>query len=385
MPVPPAGGRDVVGRCTLACALFGVAALAVASTAALYPGHTPAGAMPPLGGEGSFCPPRDRGATARPPPLFDDWRASRLARLLEEYRARTAPFTSAGASANSSTAPPRLLIYQCTQHGSCGGLGDRMAGIIAAFVLALATDRSFVLRSTMPAPMELLYEPNGHDWRWDTLQRSPAWASMAARQRFRDWRWHYYPELGSGNLDALLSEDAEAFTLSERSWIPVLANEAMRRKLGAHSLLPENTTSTAADVGAPLTYADVATAVLGFLFSPTPALHAAVSSLVSTSGLPASVWAPRGQRRGRAAAHTVGLHFRFGTGVLRPSHGAATRRKTSPPAWRARCDGRSSYMAVTRVAPAVGLATASSVIAVVRPPTDFHLAPHMLQPHHHPH
>ena len=45
-------------------------------------------------------------------------------------------------------APVHVLVYECHVH--CGGLGDRISGILSAFYAAVATDRMFVIDSTMP-------------------------------------------------------------------------------------------------------------------------------------------------------------------------------------------------------------------------------------------
>ncbi len=40
---------------------------------------------------------------------------------------------------------PRVLIYTCNKAQLCGGLGDRLKGLVSTFVLALLTDSEFMV------------------------------------------------------------------------------------------------------------------------------------------------------------------------------------------------------------------------------------------------
>ena len=46
----------------------------------------------------------------------------------------------------------KYLIYHC-EH-VCGGLWDRFRGIVNSFILALITNRTFVIHHTMPCPLQ---------------------------------------------------------------------------------------------------------------------------------------------------------------------------------------------------------------------------------------
>ena len=47
---------------------------------------------------------------------------------------------------------PRLIAYQCTNF--CGGLGDRVRGVVTSFILALLTDSQFVVNYRLPVNIE---------------------------------------------------------------------------------------------------------------------------------------------------------------------------------------------------------------------------------------
>ena len=61
----------------------------------------------------------------------------------------------------------RAVLYQCTANAACGGLGDRLNGVVSAFYLAVLTQRAFFIEITTPVPFELFFLPSGSiDWRW---------------------------------------------------------------------------------------------------------------------------------------------------------------------------------------------------------------------------
>ena len=60
----------------------------------------------------------------------------------------------------------RFLVYQCTKQNrhACGGLADRERGIISTFLLALQTNRTFVIDLDKPCKLEQFLVPNLYNW-----------------------------------------------------------------------------------------------------------------------------------------------------------------------------------------------------------------------------
>ena len=59
----------------------------------------------------------------------------------------------------------KLLVYSCTSRTRvCSGLGDRERGIISSFLLALLTNRTFVVKHSFPCSLSNFFEPNRYDW-----------------------------------------------------------------------------------------------------------------------------------------------------------------------------------------------------------------------------
>lgn len=57
----------------------------------------------------------------------------------------------------------KRLIYKCKS--MCGGLRDRLRGIITSHFLALLSDRHFLIDMTFPCDINMFLEPHLYDWR----------------------------------------------------------------------------------------------------------------------------------------------------------------------------------------------------------------------------
>ena len=56
----------------------------------------------------------------------------------------------------------KVLVYSC--HDGCGGVGDRLSGILSAFYVAVATGRVFLIDHTSPVDLNLTLSPARIDW-----------------------------------------------------------------------------------------------------------------------------------------------------------------------------------------------------------------------------
>ena len=57
-----------------------------------------------------------------------------------------------------------LLVFLCLKSQQCGGWGDRQKGIISTFLLALLTNRTFVIVCTNPCQLSKFLQPNKYNW-----------------------------------------------------------------------------------------------------------------------------------------------------------------------------------------------------------------------------
>lgn len=58
----------------------------------------------------------------------------------------------------------KYVVYTCKKGRICGGLGDRQQGIVSAYILAMLTNRSFVLDMDYPCDISRFQVPNLYDW-----------------------------------------------------------------------------------------------------------------------------------------------------------------------------------------------------------------------------
>ena len=62
----------------------------------------------------------------------------------------------------------KFLVYRCDayydKNRNCGGLGDRIKGIVSGYVWALITNRTFLIDMNRPCDFTNLYLPNKYNW-----------------------------------------------------------------------------------------------------------------------------------------------------------------------------------------------------------------------------
>ncbi|XP_045163677.2 uncharacterized protein LOC123527998 [Mercenaria mercenaria] len=58
----------------------------------------------------------------------------------------------------------RYLVYTCDRSSLCGGWGDRQKGIVSSFLLALLTNRTFIMNVTHPCKLENFLLSSVYNW-----------------------------------------------------------------------------------------------------------------------------------------------------------------------------------------------------------------------------
>jgi hypothetical protein len=59
---------------------------------------------------------------------------------------------------------PRLAIYECRDEQNCGGLADRVLGMVSTFFFALMTGRAFLMYWDQPTSLESLFDAPSINW-----------------------------------------------------------------------------------------------------------------------------------------------------------------------------------------------------------------------------
>jgi len=65
----------------------------------------------------------------------------------------------------------KFLVYACSK--TCGGVGDRISGMISAFYVAVALNRVFFIKHEQPFQLNLTLKPNHINWKFEGLALHP--------------------------------------------------------------------------------------------------------------------------------------------------------------------------------------------------------------------
>ena len=97
----------------------------------------------------------DERPPSQPPPPLDS--------LLEQQRSRQEKM-------RRGEVPLRAVIVRCIGNDMCGGLGDRLFGIVALYMAAMLADRAVFVEHAKPLPLSDYLIPNAVDWRIGSVQ-----------------------------------------------------------------------------------------------------------------------------------------------------------------------------------------------------------------------
>lgn len=99
---------------------------------------------------------------ARPQSSPSAWPSQLISSYIQAHAALVRRLGEGGEPTNS-----KVLVYVCTAMSYCGGHGDRLNGMLSAFVIALLSDRAFFIDSQRPVPLSMVLQPTpgGLDWR----------------------------------------------------------------------------------------------------------------------------------------------------------------------------------------------------------------------------
>ena len=104
--------------------------------------------------------PRPSGSLWPNEPLLVHSNRQRWSRLKDTYPQMDMSLLLARRRDDNATG--KTLTYFCK--GRCGGFGDRMRGIMAGYILALITDRHFMIDMTFPIDLAEFLRPNFYNW-----------------------------------------------------------------------------------------------------------------------------------------------------------------------------------------------------------------------------
>lgn len=192
-----------------------------------------------------------------------------FAEALAEYvRFHSEAVATLAATKEAGKAPPediRLLVYSCQPFNQCGGIGDRVNGVITAFLLAVLSRRVFLIDSESPVPLQMLWMPTQIDWR--------VRGSLGATAGLRHHSYHDKRRNFEADIASLAGYSDRVLVVSK--------NYRMLRSLFEAPVF----SGSAAAMGLPLEApAFFAARLFGALFRPAPAVARELAHLRASLG-----------------------------------------------------------------------------------------------------
>ncbi|CAF1599168.1 unnamed protein product, partial [Didymodactylos carnosus] len=122
----------------------------------------------------------------------------------------------------STSMKTKTLTYLCESH--CGGWGDRLRGITSVYILAILTNRHFMINMNYPCDLKNFLQPNIYDWTWKpskNLNRKKLYLDTL-RNKYRD---DLYFNISKRNFIQHWSEYDDIFLTTNSDYItPALNN-----------------------------------------------------------------------------------------------------------------------------------------------------------------
>ena len=123
------------------------------------------------------------------------------------------------------------IVHLCRKGENCRGWGDRQKGIVSSYLLALLTNRFFVIVHDDPCPLTNFLMPNSHNWTacTDYVLKVPLFQTQTV---------HYYNEeyafrdtIASTDFDVALNKQV-VFIKTNQIWTTyILANKKAERNI----------------------------------------------------------------------------------------------------------------------------------------------------------
>ena len=227
------------------------------------------------------------------------------ARFIELYKKYNAVLNSTPFRTN--TLSDKTMIYSCRSF--CGGWGDRLRGITSVYILALLTNRRFMIDMNYPCEILRVVQPNLVNWTYIKFNTSTKRTHLTINT-MRSWQRSLRDKIGKlikseDFAQDWLSYDDVYITTNSDYMTPALRNVHMVNK--TRQLLGQIPTSQA-------TMQTLFALLFEILFKPSTAVRQRVDSILSIS----------------AHRHLICLHIRVGKNPTNPfDHSFKNRANTT--------------------------------------------------------
>ena len=112
----------------------------------------------------------------------------------------------------------KFIVFMCLKKQECKGWGDRQKGIISTFLLALLTNRSFVIMNNEPCELSNFLEPISYNWTncFEYITTVPK--SKTQTLEYYNWYDSFQKSIPQTNFDAVLTKQV-TFIRTNQIWI----------------------------------------------------------------------------------------------------------------------------------------------------------------------
>lgn len=176
----------------------------------------------------------------------------------------------------------KLLEYHCEESHGCGGLADRLLGVMTSFLYSILTNRAISVSWEHPVPFDLLFDSAYVDWSQryhpdSTSTPHPVYSNatlLAQRTDFSALNWH--PKV----IDEYFPGVPAKWSTFEQPWIRFITNRGFVLRAFAYP----NVAKQLAELG--LTHSTAYSCMLDYLIRPKPDVLSFVAQYTSLFSLP---------------------------------------------------------------------------------------------------
>ncbi|GAA5884367.1 hypothetical protein JCM6882_002245 [Rhodosporidiobolus microsporus] len=189
----------------------------------------------------------------------------------------------------------RLIEYTCPEKGACGGLADRMMGMVTAFLMGVASNRAILLTWEQPIPVDLVLDAPYVDWSSRFLPApAPARHAVYDNETVVAGRVHQLGHVASSDrMMGMMTDLLQDPNTKAASWYQI---DAMNRGRVVGMFKNPHAAARLAQLG--LTWDTAYAQLMRYLFRPKPPVLDFVHAYSSLFSLP--------------SVYSVGIQIRTG-------------------------------------------------------------------------
>jgi hypothetical protein len=104
----------------------------------------------------------------------------------------------------------KYIQYKCGEGNACGGLADRLKGLLSVYAISLITNRTFLIDMPWPCPVEDMYDANQVNW-----LRGSAKLDSRTKETVREinYSWEHYQLMSTENIVEFVANSSSLLSI----------------------------------------------------------------------------------------------------------------------------------------------------------------------------